>query len=369
MANGREGKLYEEIIEYIKEQIERGAYQPDDKLPTEQVLAQMFHVSRITSTRALNELQSMGLIVRRQGSGSYVASKQARGAPQHSEKYIAMIIPYVALQGRLHEILQGISDTLARRGYHLIIYNSGLDSASERTLLLRARTNGMCGIILYPKVDNTNIDIVYDMYINKFPILLVDKKYSDIPISNVCVDNHKGAYDVTRLLLDRGHRNIGFVTNRRMEEVYSIRERYFGYCEAMRDFDVPVNFEFVVRSDMDVQDEPTSIQQAADISQKLLLGGATALFAVSDVVAFKVLKGCESVGVRVPDDLSLVGFDNLPQCAYTTPPLTTCEQDFIKVGELAVELLLRQIEHSDYSFIERRVPAKLCLRESILTIE
>ena len=367
MANGREC-LYEEIVEYIKGQIEKGAYQPDDKLPTEQVLAEMFRVSRITSVRALNELQSMGLIVRRQGSGSYVASKQALGGMQLSENFIAMIMPYVALQGRLHELLQGISDILTRRGYHLVIYNSDLDAAVERTLLMRVRTNGTRGIIIYPKADNTNTDIVYDMHIHKFPIVLVDKKYADIPICNVCVDNYSGAYEVTCHLLGRGHRSIGFMTNRRIEEVYSVRERYFGYCEAMREYGAPINFEYFVCGYKDTHDENSGIRQTADIIRKFLNNGITALVTSSDVVAFDVLKGCEAEGIRVPDDLSLVGFDNLAPCAYTTPPLTTCDQDFVKIGELAVEQLLLQIERNDFSFVEKRVPATLCLRESVRSI-
>ena len=368
MANGREGKLYEEIVGYISGQIEKGTYQPDDKLPTEHDLAQMFHVSRITSTRALNELQSMGLIVRRQGSGSYVANKNANGGTHLTGDFVAMIMPYVDLQGRMHEILEGVSGVLTRHNYHLTIYNSGVDAADERTLLMRARSNGIKGIILYPKVDNSNIDIIYDMHIHKFPITLVDKKYAGIPISNACVDNFKGAYDITDYLLKLGHHNIGFITNRRMEEVYSVRERYFGYYEAMKKNNVPIDFDYVVRGFTASQNDNVDIRQNADIIRRLISSGITAIVAASDVVAFEILKCCENENIKVPEDLSLVGFDNLGQCAYTTPPLTTCDQDFINVGELAVELLLQQIELNDFSFIEKRAPTSLCIRDSVRAI-
>jgi GntR family transcriptional regulator of arabinose operon len=368
MANVKEGKLYKTLVDYMQGQIERGVYQPEDKLPTEQVLADMFHVSRITSTRALNELQAMGLIVRKQGSGSFVTTKKPNNGMPLTENFVAMIMPYGALQGRLHEILLGVSSELEKSNYHLTIYNSDSDAATERALLERARNNGMRGIIIYPKIDNTNVDMVYDMWIHHYPLVTVDKKYADIPISNVCVDNYQGAYEITRHLLEFGHRNIGFITNRRMEEVYSIRERYFGYCNAMKDFGIAINYDYIVRGYTGALDTDEVRKQTADTVERLLKNEITALVAASDVVAFDILKGCETKKIIVPDDLSLVGFDNLTQSAFTSPPLTTCNQDFCKVGELATELLMRQIEKDDFSFVEKRVPTIMHYRESVREI-
>jgi len=388
-SNTAQEKLYERIAEFINEKIISGEYAVGAKLPTEQALAAMFNVSRITSKRALDELAAKGAITRRQGRGSFVTTAHpsppgqnrlnrspATAAPLfsgisqsvHGKKTVAMILPYDILQGRLTEIVQSATAALGERNYHLTLHNSGENSENERHLFARLIADNVSGIIVYPTTDSSNTDMLYDMWLHHVPIVAVDKKIADIPISCVCSDNYQGAYDLTEYMIGKGHTRIGCLFNVPLPSVYSVRRRYFGFCSAMKQHGIPIDYSLVEHDyaersfglsfDENIALLMETVKQRVD-------AGMTALLLENDYTALNVMTACKLAGIRLPEDLSIVGFDNLTQCEFATPSLTTCEQDFKRMGSLVGELLLKQMERRDFAFVEHSVPTKLCIRDSV----
>ena len=391
-------KLYERIADFINEKIISGEYSAGEKLPTEQALAKMFNVSRITSKRALDELAAKGVISRSQGRGSFVTAAQSappvsqgkwkgniivpsagKSAPLFSginkssddKKVVAMILPYDILQGRLAEIVQSATMALEERGYHLTLHNSGETSENERAIFARIVEDNVSGVIIYPTTDSNNIDMLYDMWLHQMPIVAVDKKIVDIPISFVSSKNYQGSYDLTEYLISKGHKRIGCLFNVFLSAVYSARQRYFGFCAAMKRHDIGIDYNFVEHNYSQRSFGMTSEENIMLLTEHVKTcvdSGMTALMLENDYIALDILKACKQAGIRVPDDLSIVGFDNLPQCEFSTPALTTCEQDFKCMGSLVGELILMQMEHRDFTFVEHSVPTKLCIRDSVRDI-
>lgn len=366
-------KLYQVIIDYLEKQILNGAYNNNKKLPSESELSEMFSVSRITAQRALKELELKGLIYRKKGSGSFVnesvntfdnsrilhnpvkISSPMSGNLQNS---IAFILPYDILAGRFNEILQmeSASGVLEKHGYHLVLHNSMLNNNVESEIINKLLQSDIKGIILYPFNDFTNFDMLYQVWYKKFPIAVLDKKITDIPICSIYSDHHTGTYLAVQELINNGHEKIACCYRKDFAGFFSVRQRFFGYCRALMDNGIPVDNNFITYVSYDKKIE--------DMIKDLLNMKVTALCCEHDYVAIEIIKTCETMRVKIPDDLSIVGFDNIYQSEYSNPPLTTIEQDFALIGKLAAEVVIAQIENKPYKS-EQIVPVKLICRKSI----
>jgi DNA-binding LacI/PurR family transcriptional regulator/DNA-binding transcriptional regulator YhcF (GntR family) len=367
------GKLYEVIINYLEKQIADGVYDNNVRLPTEASLSEMFNVSRITTRRALDELELKGLIVRRQGSGSYLSgnAKKTKSMETFSgssdnggDNTVSFIFPYGSLGGRVIEIVQGASDVLETHGYHLVLHNSRTDEQIEREIMQKLIKTGTRGIIFYPNNDTTNIDLLYQIWLQKFPFIVIDKKIHDIPICGVCSDNFTGSYELTRKLIANGHVNIACFYYVDLVGTSSVRERFFGYCSALRDGGIPVNLDYVINY------EKITIQtdkKREEIIAELLESGVTAVVTQNDYTALDIIDICNRLNIKIPNQLSIVGFDNVPQSEYTKPPLTTVEQDFAAIGRIAAETIIAQIEEKHFE-TEQIIPCKIIERKSIANI-
>lgn len=358
-------KLYEVIVNYLEKQIMDGAYDNNARLPTESALAKMFNVSRITAQRALNELELKGLIYRRQGSGSYISENKKKNILNMPESdtrgdTVSLILPYDVLGGRFSEIVQSAAEILETRGYHLVLHNSRTDAQSEREILLRIMKTDTGGIIFYPNKDRTNVDLLYQIWLKKFPFVAIDKKIPDIPIYSVYSDNYKGSYDLTKKLIDNGHTKIACFYYMELADVFSIRQRFFGYCAALNDSGIPVNFNYIINN----YDKIAFERSRELILTELLESGVTAISVQNDYTALDIIDICNRLGIKIPEKLSIIGFDNVPQSEYIKPSLTTAEQDFAAIGRSAAETVVAQIEKK-YCEPELIIPVKIIERDSI----
>ena len=361
------GLLYEKILQYLKDKIVNKELLPGDRLPTEMELAQEFGVSRITSKRALEELRADGMIYRVRGRGSFVAE------PGHLEKaldktnrgfdyknVIAFVIPFFCTNGGIINTIRGASRVVSEKGYILDIKYSNNDLDEEKELLQTLYEKGVGGIIFYPISDRKNLEIMTILSMNEYPIVSIDRYYESVPISYVVSDNQKGGYEVTKYLLGLGHRKIAFISDNRIEDATSVRNRYFGYCRALKENGLGIHPEFVKNGDFhDLLKEP-----ALEVLKDLLEKGVTAFCCINDYVALFVLQCLKNLNIEVPDQVSVTGFDNLDISEMTYVPLTTVCQDMEKMGEIAAKYIVDSIEKGKYSHIEKTVPVELIVRES-----
>ena len=358
--------LYEKILQYLKDKINKKELLPGDRLPTEMELAQEFGVSRITSKRALEELRSAGIIYRVRGRGSFVAkpiqTENASGAETGMDykKVVAFVIPFSCANGGIINTIKGASRIVSEKGYILDVKYSNNDPEEERELLRMLYEKGVGGIIFYPISDRMNLEMMNTLSLNEYPIVSIDRYFESVPVSYVVSDNQGGEYEAIKYLLRLGHRNIAFISDNKIEDATSVRNRYFGYCRALKEGGIEIRPEIVKNGDfLNLIREPS-----LKILKELLEEGVTAFCCINDYVAIFVLQCLKSMDIDVPETVSVVGFDNLDISEMAYVPLTTVRQDMEKMGEEAAQYIVECIESGKYGYMKKTIPVELIVRES-----
>jgi GntR family transcriptional regulator, arabinose operon transcriptional repressor len=378
--------LYQEIMDYLETKIQQQEFRPDDLLPSEFELARQFNVSRITTQKALDELQNNGLIYRVRGKGSFVCepSKSKVNQLDQSLKIIALVIPFQNSFGGSLEVIQGLSPVLSKHGYYLTVHISHYSIEEERELLNNLVNDGAAGIVIYPFSHRYNVDLVNRLLLDKYPIITIDKYYDVLPVSSVYSDNFNGSYQAASHLIQLGHRNIVFVSDRDLMSANSVSERYFGFCKALKDHDLPITDDNLICIDYRNNEElfqaiinnDPEVDSLLDPFKKIigdLLNNKkrrfTAIHGLNDYLTIYFLKAALTMGVKVPDEMSFVGFDNIDYSAFFETPLTTIEQDFKKIGEEAGILMMNRIANPDGEYKRVVLPVKMIIRKSTGSLE
>lgn len=378
--------LYKQIIDYLKEKINSGEIQPNKKIPTEKELAEQFDVSRITSKRALEELCKEGLIYRVQGSGSFVTPREEKSEPVKTiasstfgqQKIISIVLPFKASMGKLVDAIRGATDFLYSKGYYLGVHNTSRDLHQEKITLTRLVKDGVHGIIYYPLSDSKNLEVMSALCMNNYPIVSIDKYFDSLPVSSVVSDNFNGGYMITSYLIRLGHERIAFVSDAHIEGATSIRDRYFGYCKALKDHNINIDHDIINIGFYDIlkQQDPVLMNSArnnnytidktylSNIVRNLLLQGVTAIQAINDDIGTYIEKVCLEMGVRVPEDLVITGFDNIELSEHVDVPLTTVAQDFYEIGKRAAEIVVEYIEGGRVECTKETIPVNVIERSS-----
>lgn len=366
VTNGNKS-LYRIIYDYLREKIEKQEYQPSQQLPTEAELAEQFQVSRITSRRALAELERHGYIYRKRGSGSYVKApikpeQLERNGQDGLNRLISMILPFEDASGMI-DYIRGASNLLNSMGYYLSIHQSGGDSENERSLIKTLRDQGIPGIIFYPVDDRNNFDVLHALYLEDYPLVTIDKNFESIPLGSIVSDNFAGGYMGASKLIELGHRNIGFVSSVSIESTSSVRNRYFGYCRALKDNQIPVDNRIVVLNAIEHARKGKGewLKSLFEVFQQY---DVTAIQAENDLVAIDLLKFAADIGLRVPQDVSIIGFDNHELTKHLEVPLSTIEQDFYGIGQKAAQLTVDLLEKRKSLPENLTVPVQWIERES-----
>jgi LacI family transcriptional regulator len=227
------------------------------------------------------------------------------------------------------ELLKGAARAVHATDYELVVYSAGGHDGArvgwERRYLSRVGGTLIDGALLVtPTVVDAHAVV---------PVVAVDPHAGSSAVPTVASDNLDGSRLAVRHLIELGHRRIGFIAGR--HDLVSGQLRREGYELALREAGLPVDDRLVGHGEFD--------QETSRRVTTALLSSAeppTALFAANDISALGVLAAAADLGVRVPDDLSVVGFDNVPESVMASPPLTTIEQPIQQMGETALGLLL-----------------------------
>lgn len=375
--------LYKTIMEQIENKIQNAEWKPDDLLPSEFQLSQEFGVSRITAQRALDELENNGLIYRVKGKGSFVCSRSASQEVTPVGNFskinvVALVMPFGSSLGRGMDVIQGISSALNRNGFYLTVHISNQNTEEEKKIINNLISDGVSGIILYPVSHRKNIDLMNRLFLDNYPIITIDKYFDAFPVSCVLSDNFNGSYMAASHLIELGHRELVFASDFELESATSVRDRYFGFCKALKDHSVELKDDNLVCIDHLDNEVLMNALKNYDSSRSYLLdpirkildkilnreNRCTAIHAVHDYMAIYLLKAALEMGINVPDELSIIGFDNIENCTYIEVPLTTVEQNFHKLGEEAGTLITDKIRNPSGECKRIIVPVELIKRNS-----
>jgi DNA-binding LacI/PurR family transcriptional regulator len=353
--------LYAELIAYVRQRILDGSLPPGARLPTELELAQQHRMSRGTVRHALNTLVHEGLIERVQGRGTFVRQqpRAPAAAPQAPERRIGLLLHY--MDGPLDvDILIGVEHAAKSRGYQLSFAYAEESLEQQDRDIDRLRADRVAGMIIYPVSDVTYDESIWRLQADGVPFVLVDRYFPDLDSDYVVADNVGGGYRATQHLLILGHTRIGFVYSPKGTLLTtSVRDRCEGYRKALLEYGCPYDETLIVQQ----PEGPTDGGTAYD---DLLMrpDRPSAIFAVNDHVALDLMRAVRQRGLRVPEDLALVGFDDRDFAAHLSPPLTTVAQPRMDLGLRAGNLLINRIEGQVGPPKHIELPTSLAVRES-----
>lgn len=328
---------YTEIAALLRSKVMDGAYQNTKRLPTEMELAETYQVNRQTVRRALAMLTQEGLIERHQGSGSYITDKP----PAHG-KIIAILTTYIN-DYIFPAILQDAQTAFANSGYSTMVYCTHNQVNMEREALKSILSNPVCGLLVEgtkTALPNPNLDLYKQLRDSGVPVVFLHATYSELP-DTICVsdDNFHGGYLLTRYLLKKGHTKIaGLFKN---DDIQG-HDRYFGFLSALRDagYSLPDSQIFWYSTEEKKQILSSSNPVMLQDFVKSSLSGVTAVVCYNDEIAFAFINVLLSLGIRVPEDIAVVSFDNSSYSEFCSVKITSLAHGSKHIGRIAAERLI-----------------------------
>lgn len=188
----------------------------------------------------------------------------------------------------------------------------------------------------------------------QIPVILVDFTIRDLEIDSIVTNNFDASYLATNYLINKGHREIGFVGN--IKTTKSIMDRYFGFCKAMYEYDLEINEDYIIRERDDFKNE---------IEYELGKEIPTAFICNNDKAAFDLIKKLQSQGVNVPEDCSVIGFDDVIHSTFSEPKITTIRVRKEEMAIFAVNRIIKRLKNKNISAEKVIIDADLIERESV----
>lgn len=363
LNKGVEGlSFYAQLVTRYRDDIISGALPVGSRLPTEMELAAQHRISRGTVRQALNILVNEGLLERTPGRGTYVRPRPLATPtePKPALKWIGLLLSQPVFQISL-EILLGVEQIAKARGYELNLTYTEESQAQQDRDIERLRENKVAGIILMPLSNPIPGESLKKLQADKLPLVLVDRYIPELDTDYVVSDNVGGAYRATEHLIILGHHRIAFAySNAANFQTTSVRDRWQGYRKALAHYNLGYDESLVF------PDLPLPLSGVQNEYDRLILKAdrPKAFFAVNDSVALGLLQAAQRNDLPIPEELALVGFDDLSFAAYLTPPLTTVSQPRMEIGIRAANLLINRIEGQTGPTEHVELPTNLLVRAS-----
>ncbi|MBQ7841711.1 MAG: substrate-binding domain-containing protein [Lachnospiraceae bacterium] len=360
---------YEIITDDILTRIRNNDFSYDTVLCTEMQLTEQYGVSRITAKRALTDLEQRGILYRKRGVGSFVARNALNNLnnqhqPSSSSKMVSFLLPFDITKGGMLQTIKTVNGALNDNGYLMSIYISNTSAAKEKANIQLLLSQNISGLVYYPFRDNINLNMLNEFVYAKIPVVVIDKS-TDCPyIQNVISDNFEGGRLLTEHLINLGHKNIGFLTTAPVEETSTVRNRFGGYLQQLISAGLTPDPANIICTPYEVTEEDIESENSRfrNAVHRMYINGATALLTENDRVAQLAICACRKLNLRVPEDISICGFDD--QEIATEYDITSVRQDFTGIGQRISELMLASIKEPSCGGKKVTVPVELVIRGS-----
>ena len=326
-----------------------------------QEVAQRAKVSIATVSRVLNKSdkvvpETRAAVEQALLDLGYRPSRVARRLRMSSGRahLVGLIIPDI--QNPFYaEIARGVEDAAYASQYALILCNSDENLDKERFYLDVMQAESVDGIVL-PPFDDTDVGVV-EMVKTGIPVVCVDRSHGKVKTDLVEVDNYQGALEAVRHLIDKGHKSIALIEGR--TQVSTSRERRRGYLDALAASGIAVRKDLMRAGDFKQESGRVLAHELLDLRKP-----PTALFVCNNLMTVGALAAFHQRGLRVPQEVALVGFDDLPWAEALDPPPTVVRQPAYEVGKQAMELLLKRIMEPKRPPVTVRLRPELVIRKS-----
>jgi len=302
-------------------------------------IAERAEVSYATVSRALNNKYGVHEKTRKKvlsiaAEMEYSPNAVARGLVKKRTHTLGLIIPDIT-NPFYPGVARGIEDGAAEAGFSVILCNSNWERGRERQYIDLVAEKRVDGVILAP-IENRQ-EMLKTSYTDRIPVVYVDKAPKKTRNSFVVIDNIRGGFLATKHLIEQGYDTIGFIGA--SEESWYIDERLQGYKMAFEQYGLSIREEFIRLSDFKQDTGHKIICEMIDTGDY-----PRSVFAENDLLALGVMQGVRERGLRIPQDVAVVGFDDIPFAGFPEIQLSTIYQPKYEMGKKAVEVLIEQIE-------------------------
>src|SRR5690625_2356513 len=337
---------YSTVKQSIKSKILDGTYKPNQKISSESELMKEFGVSRHTVRLALGDLVTKGWLYREQGAGTFCADR-TKNEPQTGplqSKNIAIITTYIS-DYIFPSIIRGAEKQLSEHGYNVSLFSTNNNHDKEKKVLETILSQHFDGVIVEPTLSattNPNINYYLNLESKNIPYIMINAFYDELEPISITLDDEKGAYLQTEHLIDLGHRNIvGFFKTDDKQG----SKRMKGYLKAHRNHDIAIiPSNIITYKTAEKKIKPLGKLQKI-ISQNMS-NWPTAIICYNDELAMKLLDVIREHQLSVPNDISIVGFDDSFLANVSEVKLTTIKHPQSQLGETAGKLILDMIKHN-----------------------
>jgi len=280
----------------------------------------------------------------------------ARSLSKGKTNNIAIIVPEIT-SPFFPELIRGITDFLEVKGYYAIIRNTDNNVKKEEIFVNDLNSLLISGMIIAP-VDSEGRDLQILSEL-KVPIVIVDRESDTLNEDMVIVNNHKGAYEAVNYLIDCGHKSIVILCG--SSHTKTAQNRYIGWEKAMKENSL-YSEDYIYWGDFTIDSGHKMMDEVLKKFKKV-----DAVFASNDIVAIGAMQAIRENGLRIPEDISIIGFDDIYFSKLLNPPLTTIRQPIYEIGSMAAEILLKKIKGKDElkNICRYVIDGELIIRDSV----
>ncbi|MGO9438701.1 MAG: substrate-binding domain-containing protein [Terracidiphilus sp.] len=359
--SGQRVAKHRRIFDRLFASIQSGELKAGDRLPSEAELGKLYEASRITVAKAVLDLQRIGLVSRRPGAGTHVLGQQ-----QTAGRTFGLLIPELGLTEIFEPICHGMMRTSFARPEALLWSNASTpvrDTAKEAEQLVQSFIlQKVAGVFfapleLTPEKESVNRCVARSLERAQIPLVLLDRCYMPYPERSghdlVGVDNRRAGFIATAHLLGLGVSNLAFIGEEHAAN--TVDARITGFHEALRAFDLAAGRDAVWRG---------SPQDEGFVRKLLNLQRPEGIVCANDLTAARLMQTLLAFDVRIPEDVRIVGMDDVKYAGFLPVPLTTVHQDCAGIGALAMATMLERLEHPELPVRDVLAPIKLVVRRS-----
>lgn len=336
--------LWQEIYKELKEEINSGKYRKGERFLRIKDISKKFRVSDITARRVLDELERERLIIKKQGVGAII---------NRTEQKLYFFLPpnwnisnLSSLQIIQAEILKGLFAESIKENIEIEFVDEKLFFKNFKDKIF---------LLIYHTLDfEKEKRILKEKKIKN--IIFLHSPFSFKNVHTVRPDLYKGAYIATKYLIEKGYKKIGFITGPLNNEWFL--PRFEGYLSALREKRIGFDIRFV--KETDGENEKNDWNAFEEIMKYKI----DAIFCANDKRAIHILEYCNKKNIKVPEEIAICGFDNIPETEITNPPLTTVETFWEKIGEKGVELGIKLLTEEIDEIKDIVIEPELVIRKS-----
>lgn len=330
-------------------------------------IAKRFRCSPSTVSRALNDHPAINEDTRKNiqeyaREVGYQRNEVSLSLLNKKTATLGVVVPTIS---NYYEtaVIEGLHNVLQPMGYTLNICVTNESYLLEKDYLSKLLSNRVEGIFLsvsQETYDSGYYEHLEQVSLRKIPLIFIDREYEDFETSRATVDDYDGAFAAVEHLINMGYKNIAHLKGPNGLTVSE--QRFKGYQDCLKKYEIPVREEWIINTNFKVESAILPTKRLLDMDLT-----PDAIFAVNDQVAIGAMRVVKDKGLRIPQEIGLVGFDNSPISTYTFPSLTTVSRPGRKIGMEASRLFLRQLNGSE-DFIPESIvlPSELIIRESSL---